>query len=71
MAQSKKTQSVKIELPARRATAQDKVTHALSNASKKAKQQLTAQGLKLPTQNWTGSAVRNSATQLACITIEV
>lgn len=71
MAQSKKTQSVKSDLPAHQATAQDKVAQALSDASKKAKQQLTAQGLKLPTQNWTGSAVRNSATQLARITIEV
>jgi hypothetical protein len=71
MAQSKKTHSVKSNLPTRQAMAQDKVTQALSDASKKAKAQLTAQGLKLPTQNWTGSAVRNSATQLARITIEV
>ena len=62
MAQSKKTQLMKSDLPTHQSTKQDKVAQALSNASKQAKKQLTAQGLKLPTQNWTGSAVRNPAT---------
>ena len=62
---------MKSDFLTRSATAQDKVAQALSDASKKAKERLTAQGLKLPTQNWTGSAVRNSATQLARTTIEV
>ena len=62
MAQSKKTLLMKNDLPTHQATTQDKVAQALSNASKQAKKQLTAQGLKLPTQNWIGSAVRNPAT---------
>jgi hypothetical protein len=62
---------MKSDLPTRQATAQDKVAQALSDASILAKKRLAAQGLKLPTQNWTGSAVRNSATQLTRITIEV
>ena len=62
MAQSKKTQLLKNDLPTHQSTKQDKVAQALSNASKQAKKQLTAQGLKLPTQNWIGSVVRNPAT---------
>lgn len=62
MAHTKKTQLMKSDLPTHQSTKQDKVAQALSNASKQAKKQLTAQGLKLPTQNWIGSAVRNPAT---------
>ena len=53
---------MKSDLPTHPSTKQDKVAQALSKASKQAKKQLTAQGLKLPTQNWIGSAVRNPAT---------
>ncbi|MEI8029226.1 MAG: hypothetical protein WCH35_05545 [Comamonadaceae bacterium] len=59
MAQSKTTLSVKSTASHRPATAQDKIADALKHASIHAKKQLAAQGLKLPTQNWTGSAVRN------------
>ena len=45
----------------RPATARDKVTKALAQASSQAKKQLVHQGLKLPTQSWTGSTVRNPA----------
>lgn len=38
---------------------QDKVAQALKLASADAKQQLSAHGLKLPTQSWSSSAVRN------------
>ena len=38
---------------------QDKVAQAMKLASSEAKKQLAAQGLKLPTQSWAGSAVRN------------
>ncbi len=43
------------------AIAEDKVTKALLQASAHAKKQLASEGLKLPTQSWTGSAVRNPA----------
>ena len=52
-------------LPAKHASAkrlsaeQEKITQALKLASVNAKQQLSAHGLKLPTQSWTRSAVRN------------
>lgn len=52
---------MKSELPTRRVAAQGKIAQALSDASKHAKRHLTTQGLKLPTQSWTGSAVRNPA----------
>lgn len=61
MAQSKTTRAVKSDALVRPATVQEKVTQALTHASRQAKKQLAAQGLKLPTQNWTGSAVRNPA----------
>ena len=38
-----------------------KIALALTQASSQAKKQLAYQGLKLPTQNWTGSPVRNPA----------
>ena len=59
MAQSKTTRPVKSTASTRLATAQDKIADALKLASSQAKKQLAAQGLKLPTQNWAGSAVRN------------
>lgn len=59
MAQSKTTRPVKGSKAAGPATTQDKVAQALKLASSQAKKQLAAQGLKLPTQNWAGSAVRN------------
>lgn len=40
-------------------TTQDRVVQALTQAAAQAKKQLKAQRLKLPTQSWTGSAVRN------------
>jgi len=61
MAQSKTTRSVKSAAATRPATTQDKIAQALKLASRQAKKQLAAQGLKLPTQNWAGSAVRNPA----------
>ena len=61
MAQPKTTRAVKNDALVRPATSQEKVAQALTHASRQAKKQLAAQGLKLPTQNWTGSAVRNPA----------
>lgn len=52
MAQSKTTRPL---------TTHDKVAQALIEASLQAKKQLVAQGLKLPTQNWSGSSVRHPA----------
>jgi hypothetical protein len=40
---------------------QGRVEDALKQASKQAKKQLVANGLKLPTQSWTGTAVKNPA----------
>ncbi|NMM11973.1 MAG: hypothetical protein HHJ17_00320 [Rhodoferax sp.] len=59
MAESKTTRPMKRAAATRPATTQDKITQALKLASSQAKKQLAAQGLKLPTQNWAGSAVRN------------
>lgn len=61
MTPSKTTRPVKSTTPARPPTAQDKVAQALAQATAHAKKQLAAQGLKLSTQSWTGSAVRNPA----------
>lgn len=59
MAQPKTTRPVKSAAAIRRPTMQDKIAQALQLASSQAKKQLAVQGLKLPTQNWVGSAVRN------------
>ena len=59
MAQSKTTRSVKSTTPTHPTTAQVKIAEALKQASNQAKKHLAGQGLKLPTQNWTGAAVRN------------
>jgi hypothetical protein len=61
MSKSKTLRSVKVRAATRPATAQDKVALALKHASSQAHKQLAAQGLKLPTQSWTGAAVRNPA----------
>lgn len=61
MAQSQATRSMKTAAPVRPLTSQERVTRALTQASTQAKKQLIAEGLKLPTQSWTGSAVRNPA----------
>jgi hypothetical protein len=59
MAQSKTARPVKGAAATRPATTQERIAQALKLASSQAKMQLAAQGLKLPTQNWAGSAVRN------------
>ena len=61
MAQSKTARPVTKTAPASAVPAGDKVSKALAQASAQAKKQLAHQGLKLPTQSWTGSAVRNPA----------
>lgn len=61
MPQSKTTRPVKRTASTRPATAQEKIAQALKRASSQAQKQLAAQGLKLPTQNWAGTAVRNPA----------
>lgn len=61
MAQSQATRSMKTAAPTHPVTSQEKMTRALTQASVQAKKQLLAEGLKLPTQSWTGSAVRNPA----------
>jgi hypothetical protein len=59
MAESKTNRSVKHATSKSVTAAQDKITQALKLASVNAKQQLSAHGLKLPTQSWSSSAVRN------------
>ncbi len=61
MAQSKTPRTVKSRADRQPATAHGKVALALKQASTQAHKQLEAQGLKLPTQSWTGAAVRNPA----------
>ena len=61
MAQSKTTRTVTGVAATHLGTAQDKIAQALTQASSQAKKQLAAQGMKLPTQSWTGSAIRNPA----------
>lgn len=59
MAQPKATHPLKSA--ASRHPTQDEVVQALKQAAKQAHRQLAAQGLKLPTQTWAGSTVRNPA----------
>jgi hypothetical protein len=61
MAQSKTARSVKSLDSKRPVSAQDKIAQALKQASIQAKKQLASRGLRLPTQSWTGSAIRNPA----------
>ena len=42
-------------------SAQARVEIALQQASKQAKKHLAANGLKLPTQSWTGASIKNPA----------
>lgn len=63
MAESSTTRAVKHSASSKPAASmQDRVDNALKQASKQAKKQLVANGLKLPTQSWTGTAVKNPAT---------
>ena len=62
MAESSTTRAVERATPSKPAAPmQDRVEYALKQASKQAKKQLVANGLKLPTQSWTGTAVKNPA----------
>ena len=62
MAEASTTRAVKHAAPSKPAASmQDRVEDALKQASKQAKKQLVANGLKLPTQSWTGTAVKNPA----------
>lgn len=62
MAESSTTRAVERTAPVKPAgSTQDRVESALKQASKQAKKKLIANGLKLPTQSWTGSAVKNPA----------
>lgn len=59
MAKSQTIGSVKNSTPKARAVPAEKVSEALKHASSQAQKQLDLQGLKLPTQSWTGSSVRH------------
>lgn len=59
MAKSQTTRPAKNIAAATRLTPAEKVAAALKHASSQAKKQLTLQGLKLPTQSWANSRVRN------------
>ena len=62
MAESSTTRAVERTAPGKPAASmRDRVESALKQASKQAKKQLVANGLKLPTQSWTGTAVKNPA----------
>ena len=61
MAESSTTRAVERAAPKPAASMQGRVEDALKQASKQAKKQLVANGLKLPTQSWTGTAVKNPA----------
>lgn len=60
MAKSQTTRPSKsVAAAASRLTPAEKVAAALKLASSQAKKQLALQGLKLPTQSWANSRVRN------------
>lgn len=62
MAESSTTRAVERTAPNKpTASVQDRVESALKQASKQAKKQLIANGLKLPTQRWTSTVVKNPA----------
>ena len=61
MAKSKKNGVVIVAMPVSRKNADEKISTALKQASSHAKKQLALRSLKLPTQSWTGSAIRNPA----------
>jgi hypothetical protein len=60
MAQPETTRRVNAKPASSRLTSEQKIALALRQASSHAKKQLAAEGYKLPTQNWTGGAVRNA-----------
>lgn len=62
MAQSETSRRVNAKVASPRLSSEQKITLALRQASAHAKKQLVAEGHKLPTQNWTGGAVRNAVT---------
>lgn len=64
MAVSQTIGSVKTAATKTRAVSAEKVSEALKQASSQAKKQLELQGLKLPTQSWTGLPVRNPVINL-------
>ena len=61
MAKSKTNGAVTAATPVSRKKADEKISSALKQASSHAKKQLVLRGLKLPTQSWTGSTIRNPA----------
>jgi glyceraldehyde-3-phosphate dehydrogenase/erythrose-4-phosphate dehydrogenase len=61
MAKSQKISVVKVSATSARTTTDEKISAALKQASRHAKRQLVLQGLKLPTQSWTTTAIRNPA----------
>lgn len=61
MVQSKTAGTVTSATATQIVTAQDKIAQALTQASSQAKKRLAFEGLKLPTQNWSGSVIRNPA----------
>lgn len=61
LAQSKTTRTVNGVPATHRTTEQDRIAKALTQASSQAKKQLASQGMKLPIQSWTGSAICNPA----------
>ena len=61
MAEPSTTRAVKRITSKAVAPLQVRVENALKQASEQAKKQLHAQGLKLPTQSWAGTAVKNPA----------
>lgn len=63
MAESSTTRAVERTAPSKlAASVQDRVESALKQASKQAKKQLIANGLKLPTQSWAEKNVKNPVT---------
>lgn len=61
MAQLKTARTITGVASTHRVNAQDKIVQALTQAANQAKKQLASQGMKLPTQSWTGSVIRNPA----------
>ena len=61
MAASQANRALNKPLAPSRQSTETKVAQALREASEHAKKQLSLQGYKLPTQSWTGSAIRNPA----------
>ena len=62
MAVSQTIRPIKSTAAKARVVPVEKVSVALKHASSQAQKQLDLQGLKLPTQSWAGSPVRNPAT---------